>query len=70
MISGFTCFRNSPEALAHLQVFPPVVCAPQRVGVSGADHVALLDPPCAVDVDRVVRVKCVPCVWPADSYEK
>ena len=61
------CFLyNSPEALAHLQVFPSVICAPERVGVSGTDHVTLLDPSCAVDVDRVIRVKCVSCVWPAN----
>ena len=60
--------NNSPEALAHLQVFSPVVCAPERVGVSGADHVAFLDSLGAVDVDRVVRVKRVSCVWPANVY--
>ena len=45
-------------------MFPPVICAPEGVGVSGADHVAFLDSLGAVDVDRVVRVKRVSCVWP------
>ena len=57
---------NSPETLAHLQVFSPVIGAPERVGVSGGDHVAFLDPLRAVDVDRVVRVKRVSCVWPGN----
>ena len=46
-------------------MFSPIIGAPQRVGVGGADRLSLLDPPRAVDVDRVVRVKRVPSVWPA-----
>ena len=45
-------------------MFSPIIGAPQRVGVGGADSLSLLDPPRAVDVDRVVRVKRVPSVWP------
>ena len=68
MSSSLPFLCNSPEALAHLQVFSPVIGAPERVGVSGGDHVTFLDPLGAVDVDRVVRVKGVSCVWPANVY--
>ena len=46
-------------------MFSPIIGAPQRVCVGGTDRLSLLDPPRAVDVDRVVRVKRVPSVWPA-----
>ena len=66
MTFSFHFLFNSPETLAHLQVFSPIIGAPERVGVSGGDHVAFLDPLGAVDVDRVVRVKRVSCVWPGN----